>query len=281
MKTPCLQAIWLLALMWMTQQPASAAERCFPIGETLTYRLYWGIIPVGRARLSVHPGDEAGRKLLILRAEARTSAIVRKIYPVDDYIESIVDAETLAPVRYSHRLHEGRNTRHDTMRFEAGEGKIYWEDLLRAKHGTLDIEPGTRDVLSLAYSMRSSEFKVGDQKKFRVVVDNKLYDLEVTGLNVEDIKVEGVGKVECLKVEPKAKFSDIFVKKGKAWLWFSHDTRHICTLMGAEVLVASLKAVLVRVESPPGFAWPEKKQGGGLPVESRDGAEEPVLPDNR
>jgi hypothetical protein len=214
---------------------------------------------VGWAEFKTRWITENGRKLLALRAVARTNWVADKIYPVDDEVETIVEPDTFLPLRHTCRIREAQHRRHDRILFDHGRKRAQWMSLAQGKQQEIAIESDSRDVLSLAYFMRSKEFKVGQQEKFRVAVDNKLYELAVTGLSVEKLDVGGLGRTECIKVEPRAKFGEIFVRKGRIWLWFSNDRRHLCALMGVRLAVASLKAVLTGVETPA--------EGNGSPEE--------------
>ena len=78
----------------------------FPVGETMEYKLYWGIIPVGRAELRTFWDTKDGTNVVVIRATARTTAVVAAIYPVEDIIESTVDPETFLPLKYTQHLRE-------------------------------------------------------------------------------------------------------------------------------------------------------------------------------
>ena len=245
----------LLMIAWSPPAQAAAKRFWFPVGEKLLYRLYWGIIPVGWAELSTEWVREGAGQLIALRVAARTSSIVDMIYPVDDFIESVVDPETFLPLRYVQRLREGRHVRDDQIIFNHKGRKAHWKSGIDGRTGEIEIAPDSRDVLCLIYYMRSKGFACGQKEKFRVLVDNKLYDLEVTGLKQEEVSVQDFGKVQCLKVEPKAKFGEIFVRKGHIRIWFSEDDRHICTIMTGKIPVVSVKAILVGVEGPGDDFW--------------------------
>ena len=239
------------------ETPANAPTNTFwfPMGERLTYRLYWGFIRVGSAVMETAWTEIDGRPYLAIRASARTTAILSAIYPVDDRIESIVDPDTFLPIRYEQRLNEGRHHRHDLFTFDHAGRKAYWRSLLKERSRVVDIGPDTRDVLTLLYAMRGEGMAVGEERTFRVVVDEKLYDLLVKGLRCEDIKVHKVGRVRCLKVVPEAKFGEIFVRKGRVQAWFTDNPRHICVRMSGQVPVASVKAILVGVGGPDADGW--------------------------
>ncbi|MFC1498593.1 DUF3108 domain-containing protein [Verrucomicrobiota bacterium] len=237
---------------------ADTNDMWFPVGEKLIYKLYWGVIPVGQAEFSSEWIEENGKQFISLKGRARTGKVVSKIYPVDDFIESVVDAESFLPIRYIQKLKEGRHVRHDKITIDHKSGMACWESKLSQTNRVMKIDGDSRDILSFVYYARSKGYESGQHEKFRVLVDDKIYDLEVTGLSHETRKVKGYGKIKCLKVVPEAKFGEIFVRKGRVQMWFSDDKRRVCVRITAKLKVASLKAILVGVEGPGKDIWVKK-----------------------
>ena len=230
----------------------------FPVGEKLVYRLYWGVIPVGICEMSTQWMEVEGRTLLSIKAIAKTTSVVSKIYPFNDYVETRINPETFLPVEYVQKLREGRHVRDDIVSFNHAGCVAIWKSAKQnAANVTkeIKIERDTRDVLCLAYYMRSKGLAVGQEEGFRVLVDDKIYDLQVTGLGYETMNVEEFKDVKCLVVEPRAAFGGIFVRKGRVALWFSEDMRRICTRMTGKLSVANLKAILMAVGGPGDDAW--------------------------
>jgi len=96
--------------------------------------------------------------------------------------------------------------------------------------------------------MRGVGYEPGRTENFRVVVDDKVYDLFLTGIRYEYRNVAGLGRVRCLKLEPKAKFGEIFVRKGRIMVWVSTRKPHVCVKMSAKVPLASVQAILTGIE---------------------------------
>jgi hypothetical protein len=258
-QTACVSLTLLLMLCStrFSQCAAATNEMWFPVGEKLTYRLYWGIIRVGTAYLSSEWVEENGKRYIFLRATAKTSSIVATVYPVEDCIESLVDPETFLPIKYTQKLKEGRHIRDDRIAFDHKAGKAFWTSGLTNAASVVNIGPDTRDVLTLMYYMRPVSAKAGDRSEFRVLVDDKLYNLELTILATEDFKLSGFGRIDCIKVEPKARFGGIFTRKGRVTAWFSNDEHRILTRIVAVLPVANLKGILSEVEG-----WEDGKWGG-------------------
>jgi hypothetical protein len=235
--------------------PKGTNTYCFPVGERLTYGLYWGVIPVGEAVLESSWIEEDGRILLCLVSTAKSGRVLSGIYPLDDYVKSVVDPATFLPVRYEQRLREGRHVRHDVVTFDREKLVGHWRSELNGRTNDIPILKDTRDVVCLSYYMRMQTYTGTEHLAFQVLVDDKLYDLNVSFEGRETQKVDGYGQVPCFRLEPVAKFGAIFVRKGKVNLWFSEDSRHTCTRMSGKVPVASVKAILTDVSGDDESPW--------------------------
>ena len=113
-------------------------------------------------------------------------------------------------------------------------------------------------MLSFLYNMRSKKFKQGDVVKAEVMADEKLYDLEVHAHDVEEVRTKGFGKVKARKLEPKAKFNGLFVRKGKMNTWGSLDDRFVAVRIEADLPFANVKVLLSEVHGPGDDFWTRK-----------------------
>lgn len=234
-----------------------------PAEETLLYRVYWGIFRVGNARTETEWVEHDGKRLLAIRMLVKSNAFVARLYPVDNYVESLVDPDTFLPVRYVQRLWEGRARRHEITEFDRVAGKARWRSLTKGREKEYDIEPDTRDIVSFMFYMRTRGTAALHSEKnlhFSVLVDDKVYDLTVTKTRYEKVRVRGFGTVRVLRLEPLARFGQVFVRRGRMWLWISDDERCLCTTMAAKVPLARVKAHLVGVRGgAPGDFWTMKQ----------------------
>jgi hypothetical protein len=237
--------------------PEAAGEEAlwFPVGESIEYLIYWGKIPVARSTASTEWVEEDGRRLLAIRFRTKSNRVIGTIYPVDDFIESIIDPKTFLPVRFTKQLSEGRYRCDETTTFDHEAGKAILKNQLRGTTLEYEIDDETRDLVSFMYSLRTAEFPVGDTQTFRVMADEKLYDLEVTSRKTQRIKLPRYGKVESVMLEPAASFQGLFVRKGKMTLWVSEDERRLITRADIQVPVADVHLILQDVDGPGEDDW--------------------------
>ncbi len=92
-------------------------------------------------------GSENGRRLLAIRARIQTVSVLDKIFPVDDFLESVVDPQTFLPLRFTRRLSEGPLPLHEVTTFDHAALQAHWKHLLRKGfEQDFAIEADTRDA---------------------------------------------------------------------------------------------------------------------------------------
>ncbi len=232
-------------------------ELWFPVGEELIYRVYWGVLSVGEARVWTEwvQDRESDRTLLAIRFRTRSNKVIATIYPVDDWLETLVDPMTFLPVRFEKNMREGRKRYHEITTFNHETLTASWTNLIRQTSREFPIEPDTRDLASFMYYLRGQPFRKGQQSQHRVMADEKIYDLFLRVAAEETVKLDPFGRVPCFRIEPDAKFEGLFVRKGKMTVWVSRDARCISTKITASVPVADVRIELVEVRGPGDDEW--------------------------
>ncbi|TAN39221.1 MAG: DUF3108 domain-containing protein [Verrucomicrobia bacterium] len=228
----------------------------FPVGEELTYNVYWSFLRVATATAKFEWTELDGRKLLAIRSTARTSGVADKIYRVDDFMESIVDPATLLPVRYTKLSHEGRYWTHEITTFDHKNRMAHYESKKSGDKKDYPIDADTRDIISMMYFMRTQPFVTGTKPTYRCMADEKIYDFWVDVIKGEKVDLERYGATPSVKVEPIAAFNGLFVRTGRAWFWVSRDKRQFLTKMVASVPIAGrFNVELDRVSGPGQDFW--------------------------
>jgi len=231
-------------------------ELWFPVGEELIYRAYWGVLYVGDASItSSWVQEEDGRTVILLRVRAQSNRVLRTIFPVDNLMETRVDPETFLPISYLRRWRHGRREAHEVTTFDYAAGKAHFKDLLEDKEKEYEIAPDTRDLISFIYYMRSQQLEAGTTTEYRVMSDDKIYDLELEATTTERIRTSNHGYVDTLRVVPKAEFEGIVQDRGYSELWVSQDPRRLSVLIEVVVPVASVRLRLMEVRGPGEDAW--------------------------
>ncbi|GEM_PF-1595758 len=227
----------------------------FPVGEEIHYRVYWGRIPVGSSVIHTEWVEKYGRTLLAIRIRTRSNRFLDRIYRVDDIIESIIDPHTFLPLRFTKNWRQGRYRAHEITKFDYKNNIAYWRSLNRDRTDTFELEPDARCLLSFAYYMRKLGFEPGERRHFRVMADDKIYDLWLEARDNERVRLPNHGRVSSIEVEPEAAFEGLFVRRGRVIFWVSNDDRRVLTQMEGEIPVASIRLVLDEVHGPGDDDW--------------------------
>lgn len=191
-----------------------------PASEKLTFRLQWGVIPVGQAILESRPADSTGKDLRHLAVTARSNTFVDLFFKVRDRIESLADLTGPRSLWYSKNIQEGERERIFEVQFNEDQ------NLAERLEGGLTSPPvstpmGTLDPLSFFYHLRGRELR--ENAAFQAwVTDGKRLTLgKVTVLGKEKVRAP-LGGFETFRVEVVLKNVDgVFRtgKKGKFTVW--------------------------------------------------------------
>lgn len=230
--------------------PVPASVHPFVVGERLTYRVSWLGIHVATAVMEV--GDApplSDRQTLRLLTTAVSSPVLTTFYPVDNRVESFVDAETLLPHRVLFRRREGKRKNDYDIAFEPAAGQV-----AGTKDGepyTLPIPFNTHDSISCLYAVRTgSSLQPGVSQAMTVHHDKKNYRLEVRGEAIEKIRGPW-GEAEAVRALVIMPFQGIFLNEGNIRVWFTNDTHRVPVRMRAKVIIGSIVAELVEGGSAP------------------------------
>lgn len=230
-------------------------ELWFPVGEAIDYDVQWGIFKVGEATASTAWTNFNGRRLLLLTVEAESNGIVEKLYPVEEFLQTVLDPVTFLPLRFEKKSREGKRRYHEITTFNHAKLKGHWQSLVKDKEKVFEIEPETRDLMGLMYWIRKEPVRAGETRHYNVMTDEKMYELIVEAGRKDRVSTQNYGRVDCIKMEPKGKFNGMFVRKGRMWLWVSDDPRYVIVRAAASVPVASIKIMLRQVRGPGEDVW--------------------------
>lgn len=235
-------------------------ELWFPVGERLTYRVYWGIFPVAETKVTTEwieeEIEEETRILLAIKVTTKSYAFLNAIYPVNDFIESVVDPDTFTPIRFSKRLSEGRYRLNEITTFDHEKRVAHWKHLIKNDTKDFAIEDDTRDLLSFMFFMRFQKLEPNRTYLARLMADEKLYDLYINTKDYVQLKISKFGVVRCLYIQPEAKFQGFFVRVGRLQVWISDDKRCLCVKAIAKApVIGTIKLLLDKVEGPGNDAW--------------------------
>ena len=146
-----------------------------------------------------------------MSCEATTYSKWDTFFKIRDVYESYVDPSTLQSSLYKRDIFEGKYTKKEKYIFKS-DGKTI-ESTVNKKNtpetkNTFQVRPGTQDVISILYKLRTvdfSTFKPGQIKSFVVVFDEKEMGVSAKYLGKETVNAGNLGKKVCYKISIGAK----------------------------------------------------------------------------
>lgn len=201
--------------------PAPLPNFPFVVGERLNYDIAWAnLASVGKASFEVRQQGLLGRSSVFeFYGEAATVGAARSLINVNDQASSFAAVESLLPIKTEIRLREGRRIKQTTAIYDP------LSKTAALSNGTVvQIQPGTFDLLSLFYSIRSADLKLGSSYKFHFLDANHRPQL----IQAKIIKQETIGgpmgardaiQVDILTPGPSQTLL--------AQVWISNDARRL------------------------------------------------------
>lgn len=173
------------------------------------------------------------------------------VYKIRDTFVSVVDAESLQPLKFLRRTNEGDYWVKNDYTFNWKDEKIYTltENAKKPRtRDTLCLDEGVFDLMSAIYYARCVDYaamKVGGKVPVSTVVDNELFTISVEYLGLEAVrnKIDGI-ELECIKLGVTMVAGTIFNEGETIYAWVSNDANRLPIQVEAKILVGSVKAYL-------------------------------------
>lgn len=222
------------------------------LGEKLVYDVSWMGLHVGYGTLEVKEMAEVGgRRAYHVIAEARTNEVLSALYPVNDSIESWIDAETFHSLEFRKKLSEARYRADEHIVFDPVKKKGFYESYLNGGKKEVEIPWPVHDLVSAFYWFRLQPARAGDKLKTQVSSEEKTYSLELDVLKAENKEFRGRGVLGTLLVEPKTRLQGVLYSRGKALVHFTSDSRRIPVLITLKTPFGPVVGVLRKDKTAP------------------------------
>ena len=220
---------------------AALPELPFKPGESLNFSFFMGTNPqpVGVASFLVRPRAKYfNRDGLLLTASWQTAGAGATLFPVNDQINSYVDAATLLPFRTELSIVEGKRRARWTVSSDQLSGSALFDDGTR-----VEAPIGTHDLVSVFYALRSFDLTPGKRNAVSLLVNKRPRLLYVTALRPANITLAGGGK-PIQAVELSLATSDADGDRFQLHLWVSTDKRRLPLRLTAQTPLGPVRADL-------------------------------------
>jgi len=230
--------IILLILLVSFKVYAQGEHISFKKGEKLEYKIHYGPLAAGIARLEVKTINNQYRFI----ATGKSTGLFNLFFKVRDSYESIVDKTNLHPNQFYRDVKEGSYKKKESVFFN------YKLQQAESTRDTIPLPKNTQDILSIFYYLRAQNFdtlKAGESFPFQIYLDDEFMESNLYYLGGDTLKTK-FGWIPCTKWAPELETGRVFKDDYGMNLWISDDANKIPLQIKTKVLVGSIKMDLIK-----------------------------------
>jgi hypothetical protein len=218
-----------------------------PAHQTLTYTVDWRVFTAGLATFQL---DQQGTMQKV-SATGDSVGAVTLLFPVVDRFQSAWDTKMGCSTGFSKQTQEGRRKISSDLTFDAAQGKqrLVEHNLVKGttKELSTSIPACVTDSLSAIFYAATQPLVVGQSFKLPLADSMRTVTVTMKVEAKEEVKTPA-GTFQAIRVQPTAD-EGVVKNRGKIWIWYSDDARHIPVQMRASLFWGTITAHLQSVET--------------------------------
>lgn len=211
----------------------------FPRGQTLHYAGDWRFFDAGVATLRIDPAGSQEH----VSATADSTGVVTMLYRVQDRFNTYFDSKSLCSMKVMKHSEEGSHQRETTVTYDYARGKAVLEERNlksgQQKKVENDIPACVTDFVSGIFYVASLPLQVGSTYTFPINDGGKTVTAQAHVEAREQITTPG-GTFQTVRVGPSGDSGALLKNKGRVWIWYSDDERHLPIQIRAKLFWGTL-----------------------------------------
>jgi hypothetical protein len=224
-------------------------------GETLTYRVGWGLLGhAGEIQIGAKTETEDRKERLRITTTSSTRGFVRALYPFDGDASILFDPENGLLLSGSATTKSSKKSTHASITFDYETDQATYVDHVRAKRSTtLALPPDSApvDLITSLIQNRSWALTPGESRETLVLFDDELYPLQITAEREETISTpSGPRKTVLLVPRMTGTPKGMFRRGGEVKVWVSADKDRLPLRFEVKLKVGTAYAVLTGYQPP-------------------------------
>lgn len=220
-------------------------NKAFGVGERLQYEVRYGIVKAGTAVWEIpkieNIRNHSAYKIVFT---VLSNPSFDWIFKVRDRYESYMDVAGIFPWRFEQHIKEGSFSRDYEVDFDHDNCLAYTQ---KAKY---TVPQYVHDIVSAFFYVRTFDFskmKKGQTIQLQNFFHDKTYPLEVLYLGKQQVEI-GLGKFNCLVVQPVIKEGGLFKNTGNITIWLTDDQVKVPVKVKTKVVIGSIDADLIHYQ---------------------------------
>jgi hypothetical protein len=259
-----LNRFWFLlvfALVILSSANVSAQGDNYPFksGEFALYGAYynWHFIWIqsGEVEFRADTTTLKQQKVWNLKATGKTFKAYDLLFSVRDTFQSYCQFPGFQPIYSQRAMNHAKDHSLHQYRFNYSSNQIEVrinQSKLPVFQTTLPIQENAYDLLATAYNFRKFDFNklfIGQKVPYRMLIDREVDDLFFRYLGKENVKTRNGKVFRCHKVSVFLLKGDFFPEGEYMKVWFTDDENHLPIQVETEILVGTVKALLLEAKS--------------------------------
>ncbi len=219
----------------------------YPQRQTLTYAVDWRVFPAGTA--TVHLQSDGPLERITVTGDSQSA--INLLFRVSDRFQSTFNPMTGCSESFSRQIMEGRRQVDSTQRIDGAHRVSFYDERNLISHinthQTVAIPACVTDMLSGIFVAASQTLEPGTVLHLPVVSGNHVSQVTLRAEARETVRTPTT-TYKTIRVEPSAD-SGVIRSRGKLWIWYSDDTRHIPVQMRARLFWGTLTFRLTGIDN--------------------------------
>ncbi|MBT2556220.1 DUF3108 domain-containing protein [Hymenobacter sp. ISL-91] len=250
----CLLITGLLAFA-PTKQPARSAENTsFQTGETLQYKVHYGLINAADATIeldnSLHRIND--RPCYRATVTGRTTGSFDYFLRIRDTWRSYIDTSSIQPRRFFRNIEENSYRKRETVDFDrlrdVAVVESYKKDKNDVKRGTFKVPDNVQDIVSGFYYLRTLNYDLrrpGEVIRVQGFFDEEMMPMDVIYKGRETVSTKA-GTIRAIRLVPRMPKNKLFKGENAVSVYLSDDQNKVPVLIQADMLVGAVKVDLYK-----------------------------------
>ena len=218
-------------------------NEAYAVGEELNFLMYYGIINIGRASMTVREfPSRDNRTIYHAKAEARTVGITRVFTSLHHIYESYYNEETGKPIKAIRNVTESNYSAYNETIFDHATNRVKSD-----KKGIIEVPDEIFDIISSVYYMRRvgfSNLKENDTLSITTFFLDKIFDYRIVYKGRERISTR-LGTFNALKFQPVVETGRSFQSEDGMRFWLSADKGHVPLRAEFDLRIGAIKCDLI------------------------------------
>jgi hypothetical protein len=238
-----LGTIFLLSSFVQQDTRKALPNNAYVVGEELDFLMYYGIINIGRASMTVREFPSKDKRTIYhAKAEARTVGITKVFTSLHHIYESFFDELDGKPIKAVRNVKESNYSDYDEALFDHETHRVK-----SLKKGIVQVPDNIYDIISSVYYMRRVGFTnlaVNDTLRIQTYFTDKVFEYEIVYKGKEQITTR-LGTFNALKFQPVVETGRSFKTKDDMRFWLSADKGHVPLRAEFDLRIGSIKCDLI------------------------------------